>query len=135
LQAGRLVDAIRVHGFSSAIGEALTAVEKERKAIVAQLSEATRKPSVSLLEASMLKLKQAVLDHQAGEASIPEINSLMRVVFERLMIHHKDNLIELRFADGSRNFIAMANDAAVPLKEFSTMLGNRRKDKVFITSV
>lgn len=114
-EIGRLIDAIKIRGFDGAIGNALNALEQDRKRLTAEMSEAGGRASKTFLTAAIQSLKNEVL----SGSSIPDINQTMRLVFKSIIIH-KPKLnndddenegypgsIELVFADQTRTFIAL----------------------------
>jgi hypothetical protein len=99
----RLVDAIRFRGHDASIGQALDQLERERRALTAQLIEASHKASRTVLESHIENLHNCL---RTG-ATIPEINTQMRLIFKAIVIDPYHHVISLTLVDNSRVFIAI----------------------------
>ena len=102
-EIGRVMDAIRIRGFDSTIGQVLNSLEAQRKAIALEIGQVSQRAPKSFLESAI----QALISSIRTGDTIPEINQHMRLVFKSLVLDDPNNVIRLTLVDNSQTFIAI----------------------------
>jgi DNA invertase Pin-like site-specific DNA recombinase len=105
VEQDNLVDAMRRHGHSPALSEALNRVEGDRRATESKIGEATRR-ATSLMSAATerrrLELFEAIADGvDAGALNAQWLNVKLRAVFERIEVDPASGRMRLVWLDGS----------------------------------
>jgi hypothetical protein len=102
-EIGRVMDAIRIRGFDSTIGQVLNSLEAQRKAIALEIGQVSQRAPKSFLESAI----QALISSIRTGDTIPEINQHMRLVFKSLVLDDPNNVLRLTLVDDSQTFIAI----------------------------
>jgi DNA invertase Pin-like site-specific DNA recombinase len=96
----RVIEAIRRHGHSVALREALTALEQEKRAAELKIGEATRR-ATSLMSAATERRREELFDAIADGADAQRLNVKLRAVFERIEVDPASGRMRLVWLDGS----------------------------------